>query len=348
MGGDFHVLYRPLYQDQEKDHMDYQAYMDTAANPAEDGGVLTLAERPAPKAGGRRRDGLKRSVAAKTAAGRLALEPAQTLAPTPEFVSKDAGVTSLLESTEDHAKRPKTLALEPTALDRAPSSRAQSERAQDKRYMPRERLLDFGPTTLSDAELVALVLGTGLPGHDVFRISHSLLKRFGSLRAMLDATPADFDGLPGIGPAKRAQLLAILELARRSLIEKMREKPLIDSPEAVEDYLRLLIGSRPYEVFVCLFLDVRHRLINTEESSRGSLTRMAVYPREIVRRALATNAANLIVAHNHPSGAVKPSAADRRLTQVLRDTLALVDVQLIDHLVIGSHETFSFARAGWS
>jgi DNA repair protein RadC len=161
------------------------------------------------------------------------------------------------------------------------------------------------------------------------------------LRALLDATPADFDGLPGIGPAKTAQLLAILELARRSLVEKMREKPLIDSPEAVE-------GSRPHEVFVCLFLDARHRLIDFEESSRGSLTRMAVYPREIVRRALAANAASMIVAHNHPSGAVKPSASDRRLTQVLRDTLALIDVQLVDHLVIGTHETFSFARAGWS
>jgi len=225
---------------------------------------------------------------------------------------------------------------------------AANKRRRARADMPRERLLDFGPGTLTDAELVALILGSGLPGHNVFRIAHSLLTRFGSLRAMLDATPADFDGLPGIGPAKTAQLLAILELARRSLVEKMREKPLIDSPEAVEDYLRLLIGSRPYEVFVCLFLDARHRLIGTEESSRGSLTRMAVYPREIVRRALSANAASMIVAHNHPSGAVKPSASDRRLTRVLRDTLALIDVQLVDHLVIGAHETFSFARMGWS
>jgi DNA repair protein RadC len=221
-------------------------------------------------------------------------------------------------------------------------------RRRGKSDMPRERLLDCGASAVTDTELVALVLGTGLPGHDVFQIARSLLERFGSLRAMLDAAPADFDGLPGIGPAKRAQLLAILELARRSLVEKMREKPLIDSPEAVEDYLRLLIGSRPYEVFVCLFLDARHRLISTEEASRGSLTRMAVYPREIVRRALSVNAASMIVAHNHPSGAVKPSASDRRLTHVLRDTLALIDVRLIDHLVIGAHDTFSFARAGWS
>jgi DNA repair protein RadC len=230
----------------------------------------------------------------------------------------------------------------------APPNIAPRKRSRGSRDMPRERLLDFGPGTLTDAELVALVLGSGLAGHNVFGIAQSLLKRFGSLRAMLDATPPDFNGMPGIGPAKTAQLLAILELARRSLVEKMREKPLIDSPEAVEDYLRLLIGSRPHEVFVCLFLDARHRLIDTEESSRGSLTRIAVYPREIVRRALSANAASMIVAHNHPSGAVKPSASDRHLTQVLRDTLALIDVQLVDHLVIGAHETFSFAKAGWS
>ena len=111
--------------------------------------------------------------------------------------------------------------------------------------------------------------------------------------------------------------------------------------------MRLLIGSRPYEVFVCLFLDARHRLIHTEESSRGSLTRMAVYPREIVRRALSLNAAGLIVAHNHPSGAAKPSASDRRLTRVLRDALALIDVRLMDHLVVGANAVFSFAHAGW-
>jgi DNA repair protein RadC len=229
-------------------------------------------------------------------------------------------------------------------LAEAPRRRARARRQR----MPRERLLASGPHTLTDAELIALVLGSGLRGLDVFGIADSLLARFGSLRALLDATPPDLAGLPGIGPAKTAQLLAILELARRSLVETMRERPLIDSPEAVESYLRLLIGSRPYEVFICLFLDARHRLIGSEESARGSLTRMAVYPREIVRRALNLNAASMIVAHNHPSGAVRPSASDRRLTQVLREALALIDVKLIDHLVIGTQETFSFARAGWS
>ncbi|WP_345811454.1 DNA repair protein RadC [Paraburkholderia sp. PREW-6R] len=222
-----------------------------------------------------------------------------------------------------------------------------SKRKWPKKDMPRERLLDGGPGVLSDTEMIVLVLGSGLPGHDVFEVARTLLDRFGSLRAMLDAEYADFNGLRGIGPAKKAQLLAIMEMARRSLVEKMRKRPPMNSPEAVEDYLRLLIGGRSREVFVTLFLDARHRLIRSEESARGTLTRMAVYPREIVRQALSLNAASLIVAHNHPSGAVQPSASDRQLTHTLRSALALIDVQLIDHLVIAADRVFSFARAGW-
>lgn len=213
--------------------------------------------------------------------------------------------------------------------------------------MPRERLFEAGAAALSDTELIAIFLGCGLPGHNVFALARTLLGRFGSLRAMLEADPADFKGLRGIGPAKTAVLLAVIEMARRALLEKARETPLIDSSAAVEDYVRLLIGQRPYEVFVCLFLDARHRLIDSEESARGSLTRMAVYPREIVRRALAVNAAALVVAHNHPSGVAQPSASDRQLTRVLREALALVDVKLMDHLVVGRSTVFSFAHAGW-
>jgi DNA repair protein RadC len=216
-----------------------------------------------------------------------------------------------------------------------------------KHDMPRERLIDKGAGALSDTEMIVLVLGAGLPGHDVFDVARTLLDRFGSLRAMLDASYADFDGLRGIGPAKKAQLLAIMEMARRSLVDKLRERSLMNSPEAVQDYLRLRIGGSPHEVFMSLFLDARHRLIHCDESARGTLTRMAVYPREIVRRALSLNAASLIVAHNHPSGAVQPSASDCRLTHTLRDALALIDVQLIDHLVISADRTYSFARAGW-
>ncbi|MFM0418024.1 RadC family protein [Paraburkholderia aromaticivorans] len=217
-----------------------------------------------------------------------------------------------------------------------------------KNDMPRERLIEQGPGVLSDTEMIVLILGSGLPGHDVFNVARALLDRFGSLRAMLDATYTDFDGLRGIGPAKKAQLLAIMEMARRSLVGKMRTRSLMNSPEAVESYLRLLIGGRAQEVFVSLFLDARHRLIRCEESAQGTLTRMAVYPREIVRRALCLNAASLIVAHNHPSGAVQPSASDCRLTHTLRDALTLIDVQLVDHLVIGADSVYSFARAGWS
>lgn len=216
-----------------------------------------------------------------------------------------------------------------------------------KSDMPRERLIEQGPRVLSDTEMIVLVLGSGLPDYDVFSVARGLLERFGSLRAMLDATYDDFDGIRGLGPAKRAQLLAIMEMARRSLVDKMRKRALMNSPDEVENYLRLLIGGRPQEVFVSLFLDARHRLIRCEESAQGSLTRMAVYPREIVRRALALNAASMIVAHNHPSGAVQPSASDCRLTHTLRDALALIDVQLVDHLVIGVDNVYSFARAGW-
>jgi DNA repair protein RadC len=214
--------------------------------------------------------------------------------------------------------------------------------------LPRERLLERGPGALTDAELVALLLGTGSRGQDVFVSARALLDRFGgSLRGMLDAAPAEFETHPGIGAARAALLIAVTELARRALAEEVDERLRIGSPGAVEDFLRLKIGTREHEVFVTLYLDARHGVIDVEESARGSLTRMAVYPREIVRRALALNAAALIIAHNHPSGAVQPSAEDRRLTRVLREALALVDVRLLDHVVVGTAETFSFARAGW-
>ena len=133
----------------------------------------------------------------------------------------------------------------------------------------------------------------------------------------------------------------------RPLAEKTRDRPLLDAPQAVEDYLKWLIGTRPNEVFVTLFLDIKHCLITVDESAKGSISRVAVYPREIVRRALTLNAASLIVAHNHPSGGVEPSANDRRLTRVLQDSLALIDVRLLDHLVVASNEVFSFSRQGW-
>lgn len=212
---------------------------------------------------------------------------------------------------------------------------------------PRERLLERGPAALTDDELIALLLGTGKPGHDVFATARALVDRFKTLRGLLEASTDDFQAHPGIGPARAARLAAIIEIARRVMNEKAQVRSPIDSPQAVEDCLRLKIGSRSQEVFVAVYLDARNCLIDMEEITRGSLTRMAVYPREIVRRAMAHNAASLIVAHNHPSGAVQPSAEDRRLTRVLKDALELVDVRLLDHVVVGTDDTFSFARAGW-
>ncbi|SAK74315.1 DNA repair protein RadC [Caballeronia fortuita] len=212
---------------------------------------------------------------------------------------------------------------------------------------PRERLLDTGPASLSDAELFALFLRTGVMGVTAVDVARQLLLRFGSLRGVLDASEAELRELRGIGPARAATLIAVSELCRRALAEKARDRELLNAPGAVEDYLRLLIGTRPYEVFICLYLDARHQLLHVEESARGSLTRVAVYPREIVRRALALNAAGLIVAHNHPSGGVEPSANDRRLTKTLQDALTLIDVRLLDHIVVAANDVFSFARHGW-
>ena len=215
------------------------------------------------------------------------------------------------------------------------------------RYRPRERLLKLGAQTLSDAELLALFLNSGRPGMTSVDVARDLLVRFESIRGVLGTTATELRRFGGIGPAKAAPLLAVSELCQRSLAEKTRDRPLLDAPQAVEDYLKWLIGTRPNEVFVTLFLDIKHFLITVDESAKGSISRVAVYPREIVRRALTLNAASLIVAHNHPSGGVEPSANDRRLTRVLQDSLALIDVRLLDHLVVTSNEVFSFSRQGW-
>jgi DNA repair protein RadC len=211
---------------------------------------------------------------------------------------------------------------------------------------PREKLLRDGALQLNDSELLAVLLGSGPHGQSAVDLGGALLARYGSLHHLLNAPPGSLAAVRGIGKARQAQLLAVLELSRRALAEQLRDDPLLDSPRIVRDYLRLLIGARPYEAFICLFLDVRHRLIRVVETARGTLTHTMVYPREIVREALTLNAAHLIVAHNHPSGEVKPSASDRHLTQHLGETLQLVDVTLLDHLIVGSHAIFSFAECG--
>jgi DNA repair protein RadC len=211
---------------------------------------------------------------------------------------------------------------------------------------PRERLLALGPRPLSDAELLAIFLRTGLRGSSALDLSRDLLSRFGSLSALLAATPAQLLAARGLGAAKAAQLLAALELARRALGEQLAVRSALSSPRAVGDYLRLTLAGRDHEVFVAILLDAQHRVIACEELFRGTLTQTSVYPREVVKCALRYNAAAVILAHNHPSGVAEPSQADEMLTRSLRSALALVDIQVLDHFVVVADRTMSFAERG--
>ncbi len=211
---------------------------------------------------------------------------------------------------------------------------------------PREKLLAHGPGALADAELLALLLRTGLPGRGVLQLAEQLLHAFGGLPGLLNAAVDDLRRVKGLGPAKRAELAAVLELARRSIGRELKEQPVFDLPQRVKDYLRLHLAGLQHEVFAVLFLDARHRLLRMEEMFRGTLTQTSVYPREVVKRALAHNAAAVLLAHNHPSGVAEPSPADEYLTQTLRSALALVDVRVLDHLVVGRPGVVSFAERG--
>lgn len=215
---------------------------------------------------------------------------------------------------------------------------------QDSR--PREKLLARGAAALSDAELLALLLRTGLPGKNALQMGQELVDTFGGVAGLLHTGPEALKSIKGLGPAKMAELMAVLELARRALAEELKEKTMFATPQAVRDYLQLQLGSRPYEVFAVLFLDSQHRLIVLEEMFRGTLTQTSVYPREIVIRALALNAASVVLAHNHPSGAAKPSRADEALTQTLKAALGLVDVRVLDHFVVTSTQAVSMAELG--
>jgi DNA repair protein RadC len=211
---------------------------------------------------------------------------------------------------------------------------------------PREKLLAVGPAALADAELVALLLRTGLAGIGVLQLAEQLLASFGGLGGLLRAGPDELRRVKGLGPAKRAEVAAVLELARRSIASELAARPVFDSPGKVKDYLQLQLAGRAHEVFAVLFLDAQHRLIEYRELFRGTLTQTSVYPREIVKRALELGAAAVILAHNHPSGAAEPSRADEFLTQTLKSALALVDVRVLDHLVVGQASVVSFAERG--
>jgi DNA repair protein RadC len=214
-----------------------------------------------------------------------------------------------------------------------------------KHERPREKLLARGCDVLSDAELIAVLLGSGVPGIDAIALARTLLNDSGGLAALLGA-PAQNVQRRGIGPAKRARLIAALELARRALGEQLRELPALGNPRDSGDYLRVRLRDLPYEVFACLFLDNRHRVLAFEELFRGTVDGASVHPREVVRACLRHNACAVIFAHNHPSGVAEPSAADRAITRELRDALKLVGVRVLDHLVIGAGAPVSMAERG--
>ena len=210
---------------------------------------------------------------------------------------------------------------------------------------PRERLLAQGAAVLSDAELLAIFLRTGIRGKSAVELARELLANLNGLGGLF-ASPGKLLGIKGLGPAKTAQLAAVMEVARRCLKEDLRSASALTSPGAVRDYLRLAISTREHEVFVCLWLDAQHRVIACEELFRGTLTQTSVYPREVVKAGLRANAAAVIFAHNHPSGVAQPSQADELLTRNLKEALSLVDIKVLDHFVVAGRQTLSFAERG--
>ncbi len=210
---------------------------------------------------------------------------------------------------------------------------------------PREKLLAFGADALSDAELLAIFLRVGVVGKSAVELARELLQRFSSVAGIVAAPRDEFCAVHGMGEAKFVQFQASIELARRALASAMSERPMLNTPDIVKDYLRLSLGHERVEVFVALWLDAQHRLIEMQILFRGTLAQTSVYPREVVRAALAKNAAAVILAHNHPSGSTAPSQADRSLTQVLKSALALVDVTVLDHCIVGRGDTRSAVRS---
>ena len=223
---------------------------------------------------------------------------------------------------------------------------------------PREKLLARGAQALADAELLAILLRTGIVGKGVLQLAQELLDPpasdgsggvgggFGGIGGLLQASSSDLSRIKGLGPAKCAELIAVMELARRALAQQLRTREVFDSPNAVKHYLQLHLAHKPHEVFAVLFLDSQHRLLALEELFRGTLTQTSVYPREVVLRALHHHAGAVVLAHNHPSGSVQPSPADHALTQTLKSALALVDVRVLDHIVVAPGQALSMAEQG--
>jgi len=211
---------------------------------------------------------------------------------------------------------------------------------------PRERLVRDGAAALSNPELLALLLRVGVRGKSAVELGHDILQHFGSLHGLFGATLNDFSEVHGLGMAKYAQLQAVMELARRAIGEQLQAGEAFTSPDLVKRYLRMKLGGQRHESFVVLFVDVRNRLITDKELFRGTLTQTSVYPREVVKTALACNAASVILAHNHPSGLAEPSGADLVLTRALVQALALVEVRVLDHFIVAGPLVHSFAENG--
>ena len=210
---------------------------------------------------------------------------------------------------------------------------------------PREKLLARGPQALSDVELLAILLRTGMAGKNVFQLSEELLGPDG-IAGLLQATAQSLQLVKGLGPAKQAELLAVFELARRALSQRLKEREAFQTPNAVKQYLQLQLAHKNHEVFAVLFLDSQNRMLALEELFRGTLSQTSVYPREVVMRALHHQAAAVVLSHNHPSGSVQPSRADEHLTQTLKASLALVDVRVLDHIIVGQGQALSMAESG--
>ena len=212
---------------------------------------------------------------------------------------------------------------------------------------PREKLLARGPGSLSDTELLAILLRTGTEGRGVLQMADELLESYGGLAGLLHAGADDLKAFKGLGgDAKRAELIAVLELARRALAEQLKAREVFSSPGAVKQYLQLHLAMKQHEVFAVLFLDAQNRLIEMKELFRGTLTQTSVYPREVVKHALECDAAAVVLAHNHPSGTVQPSRADEALTQTLKAALALIDVRVLDHVIVARGDALSMAEKG--
>ncbi len=214
-----------------------------------------------------------------------------------------------------------------------------------KTMRPREKLLTMGGATLTDVELLAVMLGTGLPGQNVLQLAQELLDHFQNLAGLMLAAPAELKAAKGLGgTARRAQLLAVLELAKRVLMQQMRKRDVMSNPETVQHFLQLHLSAHPHEVFAVMFLDHQNYFLGFKEMFSGTLNQTSVYPREVVKLALELGAGSVILSHNHPSGQVRPSVADSQLTRTLQSALAMVDVKVLDHIIVGPGKTWSMAE----